>query len=111
MFTIHTFTVNGAFAIDRLDHVPSLGDIKRAIGGGHIETVPYFSQLLDEPCVVFCDEDGKIKGQFPNRVATYLWYADLSRQSSGEGVLEGTDYLAGTVAIITADNPADLSFL
>jgi hypothetical protein len=45
---------------------------------------------------VFCNENGKIERLPVNRGATLLWRAVA-------GIVDGGDYLAGPVAIVTGD--------
>lgn len=79
--------------------------IKDALGGAWLELVPGFDQYGDAPCVVFCDEEGKLKGLPTNGKATYLWYACLAPKPFRPDVLHGT------VVIVTADDPMELSKL
>jgi hypothetical protein len=70
--------------------------------GGYIEMVPGFTHYEGEPCVAFCDEDGKSKCLPVNMRATDLWY-----RSVGGPVFDTydgpQDYLVGPVVIITGD--------
>jgi hypothetical protein len=77
--------------------VPRLEALKAGIGGGYIEVVPYFTRYRGERCVAFCDEDGKLHGLPVNRVATALWYAQLTEP------LALRDYLVGPIVIVTGD--------
>lgn len=42
--------------------------------GGFVQVVPMFNKYLGYPCVVLCDEEGKIKGKDVNNRATLEWY-------------------------------------
>jgi Domain of unknown function (DUF3846) len=76
-----------------LDGPPGLQELTKAVGGW-LETVPYFTAFAGDPCVAFCDEDGKRKRLPVNEVATFLW-----KVSVGRNVLD--DVLVGPVVIIT----------
>ncbi len=64
---------------------------------GYIEIVPYFNIWVDDvsgkgkECVVFCDEEGKLKGLPVNAKATAYWAA------------RGDDKLVGPIAIVFGD--------
>lgn len=88
--TIHPSSVNGP---------PKLELLKEAIGGGWLEAVPYFNKIVYDgklvTCIVFCDEEGKLK-EFPlNTLATNLWYVSM-----GQSV---PDVLVGDIAIVFGD--------
>jgi len=92
--------------VEEIDHAPELEEIKKQLefkSGQLIETIPYFTTLLSEPCIAFCDEEGKLKGLHYNAIATALW--DLACRK--DGVLEPgrplRDYLVGAVIIIAGD--------
>jgi hypothetical protein len=76
-----------------------LEDLQAAVGG-YIELVPYWTTHVEDgvpvPCRVFCNENGKIERLPVNRGATLLWRAVA-------GIVDGGDYLAGPVAIVTGD--------
>lgn len=91
MIVIHP---DGSKVFSSLDKAPSLAQLRKAIGGGFIELVPNFSKYAGQPCVAFCDEEGKIKGLPENEEASRLWG-------------EMQDYLAGPVVIVISD-PATL---
>lgn len=42
--------------------------------GGLVQIVPMFNRYLSRPCVVLCDEEGKVKGKDRNNRATLEWY-------------------------------------
>ena len=76
-----------------LDGPPGLEELHRAVGGW-LEAVPYFTAFCGDPCVAFCDEDGKLKRLPVNAVATLHWQAAV-----GCNVLD--DILVGPVVVIT----------
>jgi hypothetical protein len=83
--------------------------------GGYIELVPNFTTVrLDDdhadpvPCIVFCDEEGKLNRKPINVEATRMWDMALRRLPSHPNGLTGpdnylTDYLVGDIVIITGD--------
>ena len=75
---------------------PSDLDALQKAVGGYIETVPFWSQYRDQPCVVFCNEEGKLDGLPYSFAATEAWNADLARQ----GYRINPDHLVGDIAII-----------
>lgn len=81
-----------------LDRAPNIDMLQAAIGGGSIETVPYFGIYDGQECVAFVDEEGKLKGFPLNHTATALWNAQV------QGGLRGRDYLVGPVAIVCGDH-------
>ena len=92
--------------IKEINHTPKLKEIREALefkDDQLLEVVPYFLTLLGDPCVAFCDEEGKLKGAQYNPIATALW--DLACRR--EGVLQKgqplNDFLAGPVIIIAGD--------
>lgn len=60
--------------------------------GGLVQVVPQFNKYLDQPCVVLCDEEGKLKGKDYNNRATGEWYKALG------GAVD--DVLVGNVVVI-----------
>lgn len=105
--------------ITDLDAMPDLKFLRDAIDGGYIELVPYFNTIADElgviqPCVVFCDEDGKRKNLPLNSEATKLWDLALRRLTDKDGNPltpsglinpDGStaDVLVGPVIVLTGD--------
>lgn len=67
--------------------------------GGFIQMVPQFSMYQGRKCVVFCDEEGKLKGRPPNNRATELWAQSLGVQPFRLG-----DHLVGDIAILLGDD-------
>ena len=94
--TITTLAVDGSIEVTLLDRPVKLDDLKKAIGGGLIEAVPYFNKYNGEPCVAFVDEEGKLKGFQPNPAAQALW------QKICSGAFR--DQLVGRLAIVQGDD-------
>jgi hypothetical protein len=63
----------------------SLEAVQDALGAtiekGYLELVPHFERYGSSPCVVFCHEEGKLRGFPLNSRATYLWYAAEAQRS------------------------------
>lgn len=68
----------------------------REIVGGPIESVPYWNEWAGLPCVVLCNEEGKLTDEPFNAVATAMWYDKVPR-------MYGVDALYGDVVIIQGD--------
>lgn len=88
-----------------VDGPPTVDLLKEAIGGGHIELVPYFQLILHggrmQRCAAFCDEDGKMKELPMNNYATELWNRSLRATN---GCTSDPDFLVGEVAIVFGDD-------
>jgi hypothetical protein len=82
----------GDIRITTLTRAPTLADLQAGIGGGYIETVPFFNNYEGKPCVAFCDEEGKMKRLPLNFRANELWR------------FGGFDWLAGDVIIVQGDD-------
>lgn len=83
---------DGKIEEKKIDNPPSLDDIHNIVGG-FIETVPFFSTYEGDPCVAFCNEDGK-KDQLPvNPRACEFWLIALGRPFY-------PDYLVGSIAVV-----------
>jgi hypothetical protein len=78
-----------------LDGPPGLEELQEAVKGS-IEVVPYFTAFCGDPCVAFCNEEGKLKGMPVNTVANMHWVMAISRL-----VFKINDVLVGPVVIIT----------
>jgi hypothetical protein len=93
---------SGAVSSQELAAPPRLQELKAGIGGGYIERVPGFTHYQGEPCVAFCDEDGKRKQMPVNSRATALWYKLV-----GGPVFDTydgpQDRLVGSVVIVTGE--------
>jgi hypothetical protein len=70
--------------------------------GGYIEAVPYFSTYEGEPCVAFCNENGKLDGLSLNIRATEAWDIGMGGPLA-RGGRAMSDVLVGDVIIITGD--------
>ncbi len=107
--TILSIDIDGSQYMANIEGPPTLERLQAAIGGGYIEVVPYFTKLERDgkvvDCVVFCDEEGKLKGLKPNYAATAYWQDSLKRQGRS---LFGSDrklldFLVGKIAIVWGD--------
>ena len=67
--------------------------ILQKIVGGYVEIVPHFNKYGEDRCIVFCNEDGKMRQLPVNRYATILWEKAVGHQMT-------PDYLVGTIAIV-----------
>jgi hypothetical protein len=65
----------------------------QSAAGGYIQLIPHFKMYKGEQCVVFGDEDGKIKGKPINTKATDLWRK--------QGILG--DVLVGDIVVVIGD--------
>lgn len=84
---------NGDIVVTQHDKPIPLDFLTNAVGG-YIETVPYFNQYEGEACVVFCNEEGKLKGLPINVEANKLWHAQVKI----------SDVLVGDIIIISGDD-------
>lgn len=82
---------NGTVEVQPIDAEPEL-EVLQKIVGGYIEVVPGFKLFEREPCIAFCNEEGKLQGLPYNATATVLWGLQMHRRP---------DNIAGNVAIIT----------
>lgn len=92
---MYTIPTKGKLVTEELTDTPGFMKIKAAINDGFLEQIPHFRHWNGEPCVAFCDEEGKIKGLPPNLAATAIW------QSQNGQALQ--DILVGPVVVITGD--------
>jgi len=83
--------------IQVLISIPKLDVLKTGLDGGLLEVVPRFNNFMGRDCVVFCDEEGKLKGLKHNNVAHWLW-----EQSYGRSITN--DYLVGPIVIIVGSS-------
>jgi hypothetical protein len=86
---------NGSVESRSIDSPPDHTALQQAVGGW-IEMIPLFNQYSDEPCVAFCDEEGKLKGKVKNERADKLWKSQLPYRSY-------PDHLVGDIAIVVGD--------
>ena len=69
----------------------TLEDMQRIVGG-YIEIIG----LFDDPCVLVCDEEGKLKGYESNRLV-------------GQDIIAGTFFIAGVEGEDLTDLPDELA--
>ena len=90
--------------VKEIEGPPTLDVLKDAIGGGHLESVPYFHSIQHgrqrHRCAAFCDEDGKVKGLPMNMLATQLWDQSMRRS---HGCSASPDFLVGQIAVVFGD--------
>jgi len=98
---LHVIEPDGQVRLLReyLDEAFDTEDAKKAVGG-QIEIVPRFGTValpgtVAQPCVVFCNEDGKAFRLELNPFATSLW-------SEAAGV-PMQQILRGPIAVVTGD--------
>jgi hypothetical protein len=77
---------------------PSLCRLQRIVGG-YIEAVPHWDDHIGTPCVVWCNEEGKLNELPFNSRATGLWWAHLGQRVD--------DVLVGNV-VLCAGFPEDV---
>jgi len=79
--------------------VPALSVLRKALGGP-LEHVPYWDRISvngrTHPCVVFCNEEGKIHGLSVNDRANMLWYEVAPH-------MRRHDYLVGSIVVLWGD--------
>jgi len=85
-----TIKVDGTITEQAFDRVPTLEELKAAVGGW-LELVPRMQRWHGKPCVAFCDEEGKLKQRPINELATAAW------------AFGGYDVICGDVVILTGD--------
>ena len=83
---------------EEIDSAPDCERLQRAVEG-YIELVPHFNNYKGNPCVVFCNEEGKLNGLDVNLTATNAWHEVLTKAG-----IPCIDVLVGPVAIITGDH-------
>jgi hypothetical protein len=88
--------VDGTIIDTTLTEKVTLEHLKLAVGG-HIEHVPMFDLYMNEHCIAFCNEEGKLLNLPFNMVATTLWRAQRVPHPID-------DVLNGDVIIIRGDN-------
>jgi hypothetical protein len=98
--TMMTINTDRTITTKEYDRELPLKDIQDAVGG-YIETVPYLTTVYNDgkpqPCVAFCNEEGKIRGLDHNPSATTLWHELVPH-------MRGVDVLNGPVVIIWGDD-------
>ena len=80
--TMITIGTDGGVEAVHLREPPKLEDLQKAVGGS-LELVPYWSDYFHEGalhrCLVYCNEEGKIKNLPPNPKAQTLWERSFGR--------------------------------
>jgi hypothetical protein len=76
---------------------PPTGDEIREILGGWMELVPRFNTYEKQPCIAYCDEEGKMKNLSHNYEATHAWSTSMKMS------LHNIDPLRGTIVVLTGD--------
>ena len=76
--------------------------ILQKIVGGYVDIVPHFNKYGEDRCIVFCNEDGKMRQLPVNRYATILLYASCWPSNDYH-----QDHLVGTIAIVAG--PREIS--
>ena len=104
--TMITIKPNGNATFVPVDKSPDLETLKGGIDGGYLEVVPGWTQFPFEngtmqPCVAFCDEDGKRKRLPINTEATKMWHAMMQQLDTALRYVP--DVLVGSVVILTGD--------
>lgn len=89
---------NGTKVEEALTAPPGLDWLQSAVGG-NIETVPYMVVFNGQPCVAFCNEEGKLHHLQVNEIASEAWRAGLPA-----GFQPLDDVLVGDVVILTGDD-------
>lgn len=93
--TMTIIKVDGTTEVKTYDGAPQpLEDLNAAVGGW-IELIPYFDKYKGEPCIAYCNEEGKLDGLSFNEEATLLWEKQIGNPID--------DILVGNVAIIQGD--------
>jgi uncharacterized protein DUF3846 len=77
-----------------LDGPPELQELQEAVQG-YLEAVPGFTAFCGQPCVAFCNEEGKLQELPFNPLATLHWAMAVGE----ENLID--DVLVGPVVIIT----------
>lgn len=86
--------VDGKIVDHELTKVPSLQDLQRWVGG-YIERIPYWDTYFGERCIVFANEEGKMRNLPLNVRATKMWQITIAPRPVYP--------LVGPIAIITGD--------
>lgn len=97
--TIYKLSTKGVLSIyGTYSNVSAPLEAYQAVVGGYIELVYGFDKFKIDgqtvPCVVFCNEEGKLYELPPNAAATRAWFKALP-------IID--DFLVGDVAIVTGD--------
>jgi Domain of unknown function (DUF3846) len=74
------------------DTQPPLQELQDIVDG-YIEAVPHWDDYMGKPCVVYCNEEGKLRDLPVNKRATDLWWGKL-----GGGIYD--DVLCGDIVLV-----------
>lgn len=85
--------VDGTETVKEYAAAIPLSDLQEGVGG-YIEIIPAFDSFRGGPCVVFGNEEGKIRDLPVNVKATTHWRENVRTN----------DYLTGSVVIVTGDD-------
>jgi hypothetical protein len=111
--TMLVFPPDGPTTVTEFTAPIDLPSLKQALGGGYLETVPYFHSIMHRGelrrCVAFCDEDGKRKELPLNVLACAAWDAALRREPLFKYLPankrpSAPDYLVGPVVVVFGDD-------
>jgi hypothetical protein len=101
--TMIIITSSGTRTEKPLVSPPTLKELQHAVQG-YIEKVPYFDRYLHETgmrdCLVYCNEDGKLKQMPVNTEATRLWRLS----ATGDENSQLGDILVGHIVILIGDD-------
>lgn len=96
---------DGSGSTRELDKPPELDELRDAVGGW-IELVPYFQCVVEGPdqerideCIVYCNEEGKIRNMAHNAKASRMW-RDAQLRKFGTSL---SDTLMGPIVILWGD--------
>lgn len=90
------YNVDRTIFVVELSAPPTL-DFLQSTVGGYIEAVPLFEATPQgNPCVAFCNEEGKLNGMPLNVEATTEWYRLVPKA-------RGIDHLVGPIVVIEGD--------
>lgn len=93
--TLTVIKTTGEIEKTEFDHVQSLDDLTKAVGG-YIELIPYFEKYEGKPCIAYCNEEGKLDGLPLNVEAQVAWEKAL-----GQPIFE--DHLVGNIVVVQGD--------
>lgn len=93
--TLIVIKTDGTTSEKKLDRTPTLAELSQEVGG-YIEVVPCFDTWNGLPCVVFCNEEGKLQRLPVNHFAQMEWEKSLGSLVN--------DQLVGNVVICHGDD-------
>lgn len=91
--TLTILKADGAVERIDLDRSPTLKELQSAVGG-YIQIVPAFERFEGHPCIVICNEEGKLDLLPFNSEATAAWQEIAGPHD---------DFLVGDVIVCTGD--------